>query len=434
MGEKTINISEEEYLGSPLNFIDLSQVSLTTLFPSVSNLGRLSSLILRSNKLKEIPEEIGTLSNLKVLDLSTNQIHNLPQSINLLKCLSSLNLSHNKIQDLPDLSELCSLQVLDLSHNAISVFPTGLPTVTSKLQTLLLSRNKIESIPNFIKEIGGHLKTLDLSENNLSELPLPLAFLPKLKVLSLHSNRFANKRFQKLTEDKRHLAPSMVDYLKRELRSSENVKNKEDSGGSLSDKLCSTGVLNLEIRFGSDKVSVTRMEPVVEIRPHIACCLLRNVMFDAEKLKLFFSIQNRLHDTICDHRNSGTIGTHDFKAIYFPLKYTALEPDELKGKTSISTETETPELAEINSRSEVTTDTEEVFVEVTSAVSQSTCRNIMEHLIEEIINNGFSSALVVEQIKIFQDNGNLLIAYPGKLDLQLKNIAITRRKVTENEP
>lgn len=67
--------------------------------------------------------------------------------------------------------------------------------------------------------------------------------------------RFANKRFQKLTEDKRHLAPSMVDYLKRELRSSENVKNKEDSGGSLSDKLCSTGVLNLEIRFGSDKVS-----------------------------------------------------------------------------------------------------------------------------------------------------------------------------------
>ena len=45
-------------------------------------------------------------------------------------------------------------------------------------------------------------------------------------------------------------------------------------------------------------------------------------------------------------------------------------------------------------------DTHEIFVEVTSNESQLICRNVMDRFIEEIVTNKFSSNLVVEQIKV----------------------------------
>lgn len=470
---------------SPINFVDLSQVNLTILYPSISRLTHLSSLVLRSNRLKEIPEEIGVLENLKVLDLSYNEIESLPQTCNQLKRLSSLNLSNNKINKLPDLSGLSCLQMIDLSYNALSDFPTALPAEDSRLQTLLLNNNNIKRVPDSVKENAKHLKTLDLSENDICDLPLPLGFLPKLKMLNLASNSFNDKRFGKLAEDKRHAAPSIVDYLKKKALSSTKPRSRDVFSETPSSRKHDNDSPSLIIRFGSGQTSVTRIDAVVELRPHIACCMLRNISFDTEKLKLFFSIQNKLHDTLCAHRTLATIGTHDRDKLSFPLKYTALDPDVLKitplnkkvlttGRDLIGALTaEAEQLRKKQKRNsfssihkylylveklpkypcildaddnvlsfapvtnsettKISIETREIFVEITSSENQMICRTVMDRLIEELVNNNFCPVLIVEQIKVMQQNGNLLIAYPGKLDLQLPSINIIRETMNGND-
>lgn len=474
------------YEDSPVNFLDFSQVGLSVIYPVIANLRQLTNLVLRSNRLKELPEELGNLEKLKLLDLSFNEIEKLPVSLNGLAFLASVNVSNNKISKLPDLSALSSLQSLDVSHNALTTFPTMLPSGSSKLQMLMLNSNRIKDVPDDIKTIADQLKTLDLSENELQELPLPLAFLPKLKVLNLASNRFADKRFGKLAEDKRHSAPSMLDYLKKKApaQSTSRRKDKSDNNSVGEETDPCTGP-SLTVHFGSNKIVVKRVESVVEIRPYIACCLLRNIEMDAGKLKLVLAIQNRLHDTVCAHRTLATIGTHDCEALALPLTYTALEPEELiitplhkkssvTGQELVANLTAEAELLRKKQKrntfssihkylylveklpqypcivddnnsvlsfapvtnsetTKLSLGTKEIFVEVTSNESQSLCRTVMDRFIEEIAVNKFSSNLVVEQIKVFQHTGELLIAYPGKLDLQLSSVSVRREVIKEGE-
>ncbi len=54
-----------------------------------------------SQKLSEIPENIGDLTNLESLNLSFNNITLIPDSLYHLKCLKYLNLSRNKLQRIP---------------------------------------------------------------------------------------------------------------------------------------------------------------------------------------------------------------------------------------------------------------------------------------------------------------------------------------------
>lgn len=46
------------------------------------------------------------------------------------------------------------------------------------------------------------------------------------------------------------------------------------------------------------------------------------------------------------------------------------------------------------------TDTKDILVEVTSSVSQNTCRDVMDSFIKEVIMQGVLTNLVIEQIKV----------------------------------
>uniref|UniRef100_A0A0N5AGY7 B3_4 domain-containing protein n=1 Tax=Syphacia muris TaxID=451379 RepID=A0A0N5AGY7_9BILA len=461
---------------SPINFLDLSSVNLSVLYPSVSRLTYLTNLSLRLNRLRHIPEEIGSLKKLKVLDLSFNQIECLPTCLNQLKSLTTFNLSNNKLQLIPNLSGLSSLQILNLCCNSITEFPSMLPANNSKLQELLLSNNQIKLVPETLEELVL-LKKLDLSKNCLRELPVGITCLPKLKELNLASNCFADKRFGKLTEDKRHSASSIIDYLKKKTTKSSKVDNAQigmDTVPEDGEKNCR----RLIIRYGTSIASVIRDESVADIRPHIVCCILHNICFDEKKLKQFLSLQTKLHDTLCVHRTLATIGTHDCNKLSFPLRYLAKVPDELhilplnRGsqvsgrELVVNLKTEAQMLAKkqklktfssvhkylymveklekypclvdenntvvsfppvTNSESsKLSTETHDVFVEVTSDKDQAICRSVMDSLIEKALKIDLSSELIVEQLKVFQANGNLLVAYPSKLDLQLPGVHINK--------
>ena len=82
-------------------------------------------------------------------------------------------------------------------------------------------------------------------------------------------------------------------------------------------------------------------------------------------------------------------------------------------------------------------ETSDLFVEVSSSESQSTCKRIMDKLIYEMLAlglgtelNGDSQAktLYVEQVKVVNEDGQLRVAYPDRLDLDIKDVDVIRKQ------
>lgn len=66
---------------------------------------------------------------------------------------------------------------------------------------------------------------------------------------------FSDKRFGKLTEDKRHSAPSIMDYLKKKITKLPKVDNASMNFGEDSVDKDDINGRRLIIRYGTDKVS-----------------------------------------------------------------------------------------------------------------------------------------------------------------------------------
>lgn len=113
-------LPDELMLLSQLSSLNVSMNALTSL-PSLRENVKLSSLNASSNKLEKFPDccyiELSLLSEIV---LSSNQIVCIPNEINKLASLKSLDLSSNKIVEVPpELSFLIKLKELNLKGNAL---------------------------------------------------------------------------------------------------------------------------------------------------------------------------------------------------------------------------------------------------------------------------------------------------------------------------
>ncbi len=125
---------------------------------------QIKSLLIRNNQLRALPPSISNLASLERLDLSHNQLRALPASIGNLASLERLDLSYNQLRALPDA----------IGHLA-------------GLYGLHIGRNQLRDLPDAIGNLSA-LKILYLNDNQLRALPASVIKL-KLRGLSLEGNK-----------------------------------------------------------------------------------------------------------------------------------------------------------------------------------------------------------------------------------------------------
>jgi hypothetical protein len=140
--------------------------------------------------LTAFPRDIFALADtLEVLDLSGNALTSLPDDLPRLHKLRILFCSGNRFDTLPEvLGECAQLDLIGFKANAIQTVPgRALPP---RLRWLILTDNRIDTLP---PELGRctRLQKLMLAGNRLRTLPDEMAACTRLELVRLAANRLA---------------------------------------------------------------------------------------------------------------------------------------------------------------------------------------------------------------------------------------------------
>lgn len=526
---KELSVDDSLFLCMDINLLQISETKLVEVSQKFGGLTNLQNLLLFRNKITQFPSSVPQLTKLKVgveltrshcnfidgfpaqvLDLSYNCIVSIPDEINELSQLTTLNLSYNSIVEFPVL-RLDKLSVLNLSGNKLTAIPEFIKEEKYNVSDLILSENAIEVIPEYLNFISGTLKVLNLEKNAIKELPKFLSTLPKLKDLLLKGNPTADKRLLKLINQCG--TKQIVDYVKQhgsvngggggggggggKGKGKGSKKDSKETSGANEDneeeteaqRKADEGPHVVIAKFDEDKsLRITCTELVRTVRPHIVCCLLRNVSFDVSSFRAFIQMQTKLHETVCQKRELCTIATHDYDKVVQgedrTITYTAgpgnkipIVPlgrkntltaqkyyEELKGeaealrkekkrntytgihkylhlldksesfaffKDGAGTTISLPPLTNSDNTA-CSLETRNILIEITSSSSLPGCKQAFDTLISEMVNKrvGFSAEnpnkMCLEQVKVVDDEGNLRNVYPSKVDLQLEGVQIQR--------
>ncbi|KAJ1901311.1 cysteinyl-tRNA synthetase, partial [Coemansia sp. S17] len=150
----SLNMSKNPGLNFPADFVQLC--------------GNLRELRLSTCQFSRFPTSIQYFPHLTFLDLSGNDMKRMRHApLYKLVHLTTLMLRNNRLVDLPEsLAELRSLQVLNVSNNNLPAFPLVVTKIAS-LVDLDISLNRIPDIPNAISSLVNLVK-LNVMGNSLT--------------------------------------------------------------------------------------------------------------------------------------------------------------------------------------------------------------------------------------------------------------------------
>lgn len=141
-----------------LEKLDLSNNKLKKIPKEVFGFNELRNLSIKGNEITDI-ELIPTLTKLEILDLSCCNISSIPEDIGKLDKLIKLNIRENKIGNnygsLVNLSQLRSLESLNVTSNKITEFPSEIISGCKKLKNFEIKSNPFsnaEAVWNMIEE------------------------------------------------------------------------------------------------------------------------------------------------------------------------------------------------------------------------------------------------------------------------------------------
>ena len=107
-----------------------------------------------TDRISELPTELGTLTGLKMLVLQNNAITSVPTELGALTGLTELVLQNNTITSVPtELGALTRLQILYLQNNAITAVPSELGAL-SQLFRMYLSNNQLTGVPSEFRTVN----------------------------------------------------------------------------------------------------------------------------------------------------------------------------------------------------------------------------------------------------------------------------------------
>ncbi|KAJ2400741.1 cysteinyl-tRNA synthetase, partial [Coemansia sp. RSA 2531] len=172
----SLNMSKNPGLNFPADFVQLC--------------GNLRELRLSTCQFSRFPTSIQYFPHLTFLDLSGNDMKRMRHApLYKLVHLTTLMLRNNRLVDLPEsLAELRSLQVLNVSNNNLPAFPLVVTKIAS-LVDLDISLNRIPDIPNAISSLVNLVKLNVMGNSLTGNLPEGLGRLSKLEELDVRQNK-----------------------------------------------------------------------------------------------------------------------------------------------------------------------------------------------------------------------------------------------------
>ncbi|WP_115898529.1 leucine-rich repeat-containing protein kinase family protein [Marinomonas pollencensis] len=144
-----------------------------------------------AENLSEFPEAIYSLADsLEILDLSNNALTSLPDDLARLSNLKILFCSNNQFTELPEVLGSCpKLEMIGFKSNQIrKVSGAALPRIT---RWLILTDNQIDALPD---EIGllPRLQKLALAGNQLRHIPESIKGCQNLELIRLSANKLSS--------------------------------------------------------------------------------------------------------------------------------------------------------------------------------------------------------------------------------------------------
>ncbi|XP_061593396.1 leucine-rich repeat-containing protein 40 [Cololabis saira] len=186
--DSSFGASDRWWEQADLTKLLLASNQLTLLSEDISLLPALTTLDLHDNVLKSVPCSLGALQELQQLRLSHNQLSSLPVEVCSLKNLRSLTLQKNLLENLPEeLGQLENLTELDVSSNRLKALPSGLGSLAA-LQKVNVCHNQLSCLPDGLSQLTS-VKLLDCSNNLLSDVPASLSHMLSLEQLYLRHNK-----------------------------------------------------------------------------------------------------------------------------------------------------------------------------------------------------------------------------------------------------
>ena len=89
----------------------------------------------------------------------------------------------------------------------------------------------------------------------------------------------------------------------------------------------SKGLKNYKVKKSNITLKID--SSVKDIRPYTACCIVKNLKLNNEKIKEIIQIQEKLHVTYGRNRKKCAIGIYPLDKIKMPIIYKALEPNKI---------------------------------------------------------------------------------------------------------
>lgn len=176
----------DEIVGMGLSYISLDHNPLNQ-FPEALLKTDISAVSLDGTGITSLPPEFADFDKMKDVSMARNGLVDVPSVLFGLTTLQFLNLAGNQITHLPpEIGGLTKLEMLTLSGNTLKTVPPEIGNLKS-LRHLFLYSNQIDSIPG---EIGGctSLTSIHLYQNNLVTLPAGIAGCVSLNGINIIAN------------------------------------------------------------------------------------------------------------------------------------------------------------------------------------------------------------------------------------------------------